>query len=302
MTEQESFLEKIADNPEDDTNRLVYADYLDEQEPVLVTCPQAGYHQEEYHYLCAKCRGVGTVLDTSNADLAAFIRVQCGPPCQCDKCRNWGSASREGCLVEREDDLLTRYRDKWLACPCRGRELMRRVVQTEPTPIAFSEFRPHLFRRGFLDEVTLPITGAGGAFDEASANCNQCGGFGEFTRNGGIVRDGSEGHHRCPTCNRTGQRRRWQPTKLALGIVSAFPTITRLRMSDRSVGGAACSWLKDPDLNETYSLPNEVFEGVYKLRRHTQRDGLWLYFRTDDNANDTLAVAALNLVKKEIGK
>lgn len=95
---------EICRNPEDDTLRLAYADYLEEQPTVYVQCLhcRAGDevlrcrrckqtvedpHEHQYRLLdggwfcdksdvCVRCSGVGRIVDKVNADLAEFIRLQ----------------------------------------------------------------------------------------------------------------------------------------------------------------------------------------------------------------------------------
>lgn len=98
-TEEAGFLTAILADPGDDTARLVYADWLDEQEWETVPCPECGTGSEPGwvhrhgssgpgYYPCRRCtdldngerRGTGTVVvpaDPSKKARAAFIRAQC---------------------------------------------------------------------------------------------------------------------------------------------------------------------------------------------------------------------------------
>lgn len=94
MSDLNALLAGIIMHPDDDTRRLVYADALDEMEPVRVKCTSGmcgfdakpGYvkvnsgrnyvYGEPRERKCNRCDGTGTVLDTSNAARAAFIRAQ----------------------------------------------------------------------------------------------------------------------------------------------------------------------------------------------------------------------------------
>lgn len=95
--EERAFLLAIAAEPGEDTPRLAYADWLDEQEPARAKCPKCkgeGIYrglQERPHvpnfgwWKCEPCDGTGTTLDTSRRDRAEFIRsqielAQLGPP------------------------------------------------------------------------------------------------------------------------------------------------------------------------------------------------------------------------------
>lgn len=86
-TDQAALLAAIRANPDDDTLRLAYADWLDEQPVVRVKCARCDGDgtlvcfrgpgaTNPYHTNCPACDD-GTILDTSNADRAELIRGQC---------------------------------------------------------------------------------------------------------------------------------------------------------------------------------------------------------------------------------
>lgn len=104
MTDRESFLRAIAAEPDDDTARLVFADWLDEQNAAQIPCPTCaglplkgarctfcggegttddyhslrrcvycsgkGYHERQ----CMTCQGAGAVSDNSDRERAKYIR------------------------------------------------------------------------------------------------------------------------------------------------------------------------------------------------------------------------------------
>lgn len=74
MTDQEGLLKAIHANPRENTPRLVYADWLDENAGMLV-CPTCGGRTGFNH--CPRCDGSGRVPD-GRATSAAFIR-DCPP-------------------------------------------------------------------------------------------------------------------------------------------------------------------------------------------------------------------------------
>ncbi len=88
MIDHPGFLQDILVHPEDDTPRLVYADWLDENAGTVIctndSCgnPAPGWNT---FYPCRVCRGTGRVSD-GRAERAEFIRVQCElariPECQ----------------------------------------------------------------------------------------------------------------------------------------------------------------------------------------------------------------------------
>lgn len=134
----------ILADPDDDTARLVYADWLQEQEPgmdvecprchgdgaVAVPPPASAYMLSA---MCGTCSGTGTLPDTGRRDRAEFIRVQCklarttGPDglahptyCVCPVCVP---------LRARESALLAPHRAEWskFPCPeCEGQAIVRR--------------------------------------------------------------------------------------------------------------------------------------------------------------------------------
>ncbi len=96
MTERQQLLAAIAAAPGEDTPRLVFADWLDEQESVRVKCPKCedGKSRRSSTALekgptallstlikgredCSICYGIGTVVDDTNAKWAEWIRVGC---------------------------------------------------------------------------------------------------------------------------------------------------------------------------------------------------------------------------------
>lgn len=92
-----ALLAAIAAHPDEDTPRLVYADYLEEQPTTSVPCPKCRAKgwvgtTQTVHFAatefdsegtpmrrvaCRACDGAGNIPDTANRDRAEFIRVQC---------------------------------------------------------------------------------------------------------------------------------------------------------------------------------------------------------------------------------
>ena len=262
-------LAAVVANPNEDTPRLVYADWLQEQESVRVACPKcvsktfvSNSQQRRAQFNCKVCQGSGTILDTSNADRAEFIRVQCQV-----------TRTEYPDLRVRESALLTHYRDKWLKCLCpdcggsgdelsdgQGKcavcngtgDLMRVPSRGDKMR---DPRRPHVFRRGFIDQVTLPMTGSGGAFRKVAEQW---------------------GDNQPPTPV-------WRATPLAIGIVTAFPTITRLWVNDIGI-------FQSPRDNRW----RFYFVDFSFLPELKDSDG----FATKKTALDALAVAACKFAKK----
>lgn len=96
MTDEPELLQRVLDNPDEDTHRLAYADFLDEQSqdhPVRVPCTMPDCKEGMIYtgkdgmkwIRCARCDGSGTQVDYTLPRRAEFIRVQCelarlGPP------------------------------------------------------------------------------------------------------------------------------------------------------------------------------------------------------------------------------
>lgn len=88
MTDRAALLAAIAAQPHEDTPRLAYADWLDEQPAARATCPRCGGNKflgaaapGQHGWIgapeCPTCSGTGTVADDSDARHAELIRVQC---------------------------------------------------------------------------------------------------------------------------------------------------------------------------------------------------------------------------------
>lgn len=141
MTDHDALIAAIVASPEEDTPRLMYADWLEENaESKLVACPkcrgkrrvQRGYcdafmygcdefgddnceHKNEL-VTCYACDGTGTLPDSPRADRAAIIRVQC----ELAKVDAKATAHSEpwASLRKREHDLCTKHWDAWSKWPC----------------------------------------------------------------------------------------------------------------------------------------------------------------------------------------
>jgi hypothetical protein len=124
--------------PDDDTPRMMYADYLDGLDPVWATCPKCKGIGDQgpgsgVGYNCPECRGAGTVRDAANSARAELIRVQCELArlpetvvAVCNRCgrkenrRSWSVQSRCGkCQgsMRRPDGSKTPHNTRDLRCP-----------------------------------------------------------------------------------------------------------------------------------------------------------------------------------------
>jgi uncharacterized protein (TIGR02996 family) len=112
MTHDEAFLEDIAEHPEDDTPRLVYADWLDDQ---------------------------------GDLDRAEFIRVQC------ELARLAEEDPRREELGQRERQLLAEHQERWVESvrPYLTEWQFRRgmIEWARIEPATFTEHAPALYRQ-----------------------------------------------------------------------------------------------------------------------------------------------------------
>lgn len=138
----EEFLARIRVEPDADAPRLVYADWLDEREPVRPSryctmcvdgkvgeCDLAGDAYSEFE--CQSCMGTGKIHgppDTGNKDRAELIRTQIAlhtrkPPGDCDGTFCDGSlvvcpfCRETKRLLKREKEILAVRTTRWRAGP-----------------------------------------------------------------------------------------------------------------------------------------------------------------------------------------
>ncbi len=139
MTEREALQRQVALNPEDDTVRLAFADWLDEQEPKEMKCGQCwgkgyiidtapyGYGRERE--TCDACHGDKVIKDPGDQRRAEFIRLQIElATTGLTECRRQippgpgaaGNPHRVNCqhcqwcvLAKREHKLLRDYGPRW---------------------------------------------------------------------------------------------------------------------------------------------------------------------------------------------
>lgn len=127
-----AMLAAIVADPNDDTLRLAYADWLEEQPGERVPCPssrcKAGvlvdrgngrYCTDVEVILCPACDGTGTVRDERRSRRAEMIRCQIAESRYIDL-----SLEPARSLRKRADELLAAHGAEWalVACPtCKGR-------------------------------------------------------------------------------------------------------------------------------------------------------------------------------------
>lgn len=224
MNDGDALLAAINANPEEDTPRLMYADWLDGQPGDYPECwwcdgkgVLPGTAGDKHNPTCDTCGGSGRVFDRWRAAWAEFIRVQCE------------LATRKPVGVETRPITSDRYGDlpvehvvtgyKWSRETHQLQERERQLLMKIPGRVFGRQpwdpeydFHPHDNRplwcdfkvqRGFLDEVTVPpeilVGGAcpdcvGGRRGEApnpqfTRSCRRCGGTGSLHAPNGYARD-----------------------------------------------------------------------------------------------------------------
>ena len=165
------FLRAILAEPEDDTHRLVYADWLDEHAAAVpcARCIDGLYlgdtstDQPTDAIPCSRCSGTGRVPD-GRAARAEFVRAQCELAALDPVVRKhahgaaWWEVSCTGCnrydaLRRRERELLKAHGAPWLPDTLPG---AARFLSGSPGFRVFGGASDVdlLFRRGFVEEVT----------------------------------------------------------------------------------------------------------------------------------------------------
>jgi uncharacterized protein (TIGR02996 family) len=165
VTHEQAFLADILEHPDDDTPRLVYADWLDENAGAVACGSCAGSGNPVPHtgpvYRCLTCDGTGRLTD-GRAARAEFIRVQCALArydamsfAGCPACGSpdEGRAHADDCprgpghpLRRRERALLDAHGLRWLEPPLMALESERAS-------------RACGWRRGFVEGVTCAAAG-----------------------------------------------------------------------------------------------------------------------------------------------
>lgn len=285
----------IIRHPKEDTPRLMYADWLDEnaREVPCGACggsgcqdvhehpPGSGRFSGAYH----PCRGTG------KAGRAEFIRVQvelagvkCARvmnPCTSPmKSRLMCPNCQRGCaLRRRERELLDAHWVEWWGFPAD-------VTSGEPP----------VFRRGFVDEVRCDLAALFGG-----GPCEFCEGRGNFQRSGSYAE--------CPRCLDATGKGTGRTPGIAAELFAAHP-VTRVVLTDREPywnGGAYCYYRRTRDypshtVNSAAVLPDELFDAGPPVEHHRKvgRDRA-RGFDTVAAANDWLSAACVALGRERAG-
>jgi uncharacterized protein (TIGR02996 family) len=161
VSHERALLAAICADPADDTPRLAYADFLEEQarENPTNPCPRCHLGWKKgfgtvFAEVCDACEGSGTVPDTSLADRAEFIRVQVElarlPP---ETPARAGSEMPLAAAVYAElRAALDPHHDRRDELRRRERELLRHLDDWYP-PVC-KTFGRYDWERGFISAVT----------------------------------------------------------------------------------------------------------------------------------------------------
>lgn len=303
MTDRDSFLAAIKAEPEDDTRRLAYADFLSGLDTVSVECRTCQGFGEFVRtgQQCHVCHGARFFCDETNLAHAELIRLQCAlaslsPQCDrtfcdgqlvvCPDCRQWKDLSK------RERALLSAHPRLSVTCPaCEDESGYRVHCDHCKNSGRAGRFPPE---RGFVE--VCPVLTLASVFELGDETCRNCAGWEGRIPSGCI----------CGGTRRT--RTKWQLTPWARESLAAHPLIRHLPVQDRVPEYSSRyghGWTNNPFLlpSAPAVLPWYVFE---KLRNsvagRSGPDEDWRYYGTPDLANDALAVATCAVARTLAGE
>ncbi len=266
-SDEQALLRAIADNPAEDSVRLVYAD-----------CVQERGDDERAELIRVQCEIARITRELMDADSPADLSHECGiEGCEC---------KRRGDLRARESDILSRRRAEWSRCPvCKGKPPTFPAQRGEGTFRACTGLCNHTgvldcdFSRGFPDVVRVPTVGS--VLPE-KIRCADCG-------------DTKSPHGRqyCYNlkCSSPNLIRERQPTDAARSMLDSYPTIAGVvpvdRVPRRTVSGGG-QWLLPDDsgpIDTAAMLPEFLFSKVGR------------YHKTPELATSALARALRDVLK-----
>ncbi len=312
-TDEAAFIRAVCLNPADDTARLVYADWLEEQggdrECGCARLAGAGYGTPKR--ACPACSGTGRVSN-GFAERAEFIRVQVelekmrldndgkypmclpnhGPLCQCT-------------LRRRERELLAQHWGQWRPAILStvGDTIVCRNLVPEADDVPMAGDVAIEFRRGFVYSVSAPLAVLFGG------PCGVCNGVSPRVQLMGA--DGPSAVLNCPDCSGTGttpgvaaELWRSQPVQ-RMALVGKEPY-----GPDENDGW--CSWFSARFMDETIAerdgntIPDRLFDlmaGGELVRggNHLTSDEDICRFPTRAAALDVLSAAAVALGRERAG-
>ena len=283
--EEASILYAIRLQPDEDTVRLVYADWLDEHgqperaEFIRVQCELAKLSSQGHGSSEAECPVITAKKKRGGPG------GQMMPSCRvCDDAFDMEYREREmfkgGGGIDLWSDVPWATEKTQLTVTTLARETGFRVGPSEGHPLDVTL----VFRRGFADEVRLGLA----AF--LGGECVVCGGSG---RTGGPVSDD------CLGC--TGRDDYIRTTGLAAAIFAAHP-VTRVVPTDKrptGVEGVGYMWLYDGPSRpgDPATLPRDLMVPPVVSRE----GGFPCRFDTPEAATDALSVVLMGIGRESAG-
>jgi uncharacterized protein (TIGR02996 family) len=293
MTEKQSLINYILTDPYDDTQRLVYADWLDEHEGAAACghCKGLGSwvnheHDADGNRLrnvvgCSTCGGRGHLPNP----LAEFVRVQVELAAGNDYGSGRKYEERRQVLRRREGELFAAKFAEWFPAPA-GR-VCRRPVGNTGTEIQWADSSGVILlvvRRGFVDEVWLSAA----AF--LGGPCERCSGTGVVGVSEHYSTDGYLEDITTPPClDCKGERR----TPGCAANLFASQPVTRVVLAGtepyETIPGREWIWHRAQPIGllGASALPDELY-----LQLPTDGDGLTRY-PTRADALDALSAACV---------
>ncbi len=302
---ERGFLAAILADPADDTARLVYADWLQEQ----------GGRPERAEFIRLQIEIATAVNVPPGAAAKAsdmLHRVRQGAPVRL-------TANTPAARLVREALALEKHREEWsrVACPaCKrsgigpdepwptesgARPICRTCAGTGNIGGLYGDWLGQVeFRRGFPHAMSVWLSHA---FEERRVRCEACNGRGTVDPSRVNTERDPLPPRRCEACTGVGGSPQWMPTPLAVRWLTHHP-IQEVRLIDR------VPWMTRPLTGEPrFTFGQENGPGVEHLTRPENRlpAPLLSAFRlrgefhsTADAANTALARAAADIILEAV--
>ncbi len=310
---ERALLAAIIAHPDDDTPRLVYADFLDEQDDTRKTCPNCKgrvFIPGNDHFSgmdCLVCVGTGTVVDTANRDRADFIRVQCEVGAELKSYNNWSPESldmicdpddgeeqlwkhRVQGMHRRAESLLAVHRSRWLREPCPKCENGR----VWPDPRGESERCPACDGSGDIGELTvkMKLSHAEGGDDSYTYR------YPVTFQRGFPFAVGNVRLEDAFTHLVDDSHDEWFPTAWILRVFTHHPTLQRVPLVDKQPDNndENCQWYLDNGHHFNTQLPLIVFKRFPGYTPYANE----VIFDTAEHAANVLATAVADVVRKAV--
>jgi uncharacterized protein (TIGR02996 family) len=303
MATREELYATILDDPEEVSRRLVYADWLDENDEP----ERAEFIRVEYELVrCEWCGGSGMI----NSQVACVCTELPHPRAE----------------LRRREKELRRLHPEWLRAECPRCKGVPHPKFHEPSPEGlppclccgglgdlFRKWHPSsgrgihqprtvVFRNGFPHSVGCELREIGA---EEDADCPSCFGARRVAE--------SEGDRQvcCPTCHGHGTVRRFVPSAWAKAVAKAFP-VTRFvdpsmkpEFNPAAREGASYDWLDGRRITSrspAATLPGWLFAEVVALGTGYQNSPIDCYveFPTAEAAIDAAALGAGRVVRRAV--